>query len=265
MTDKKYKWDLFLSHASEDKDACVRPLAKKLIDMGIKIWYDEFEIDWGDSIREKIDHGLTESRFAIVILSPDYFKKSWTSNELNGYFTLESKDAKRILPIWFNVTIEQVRDYSPILADRVSANFSDGIDNIMSKIAKRLNINFTHTEPFDTSEKTLFEEPISWDSMSRYTLYKYGHLGIDEYWQAEMLDNLQNIKNIKIIKDVDDIIEKVHVALAVYIRENPVVFTTGTDFITKSIGFYSEEFRANHNFAYVTELAFKKYKSLIKK
>lgn len=264
MNEQKYMWDFFLSHASEDKEEFVRPLAKKLKEIGIKVWYDEFEIDWGDSIRESIDNGLKESRFAIVVLSESYFKKSWTNNELNGYFTFESKDAKRILPIWYKVSIDQVKKYSPILADRVSANFEDGIERIVSKIAKRLNIDFKETASTYFSESNLFDEKITWDSLSKYTMFKYGQLGIDEYWQAELLDNLQNNKTVITIRDIDSIIEKVHVAVSAYVREKPSLFNTGTDFITKSIGFINDEFREEHRFGLTTRHAFRKYSSLIK-
>jgi hypothetical protein len=37
-------YDLFISHASEDKDALVRPLAESLRDLGLSVWYDEFEL-----------------------------------------------------------------------------------------------------------------------------------------------------------------------------------------------------------------------------
>jgi len=38
------KWDVFISHASEDKDAFVRPLALALCNLGVRVWYDEFSL-----------------------------------------------------------------------------------------------------------------------------------------------------------------------------------------------------------------------------
>lgn len=56
--------DLFLSHATEDKDGFVRPLAHALTALGASVWYDEFSLRAGDSLRESIDRGLRSSRFA---------------------------------------------------------------------------------------------------------------------------------------------------------------------------------------------------------
>lgn len=42
-----------LSHASEDKEDFVRHLAKNLSNAGCRVWYDEFELKLGDSLRKK--------------------------------------------------------------------------------------------------------------------------------------------------------------------------------------------------------------------
>lgn len=69
-------YDAFISHASEDKDDLVRPLAEELIKNGLSIWYDEFKLKVGDSLRRSIDAGLARSKFGIVILSPSFFAKN---------------------------------------------------------------------------------------------------------------------------------------------------------------------------------------------
>lgn len=68
-------YDVFISHTSEDKDAIVRPLAEALAKGGLKVWYDEFELKIGDSLRRKIDKGLAHSRFGIVVLSQAFSKR----------------------------------------------------------------------------------------------------------------------------------------------------------------------------------------------
>ena len=77
-------WDVFVSHASEDKDAVAEPLVRALVDAGLRVWYDRIELRLGDSLRGKIDEGLAHSRFGIVILSPSFFAKHWPKQELNG-------------------------------------------------------------------------------------------------------------------------------------------------------------------------------------
>ena len=70
------EYDVFISHASQDKDSVARPLVKLLKDLGLRAWIDEFELKVGDSLRSGIDRGLREARFGVVILSPDFFTKA---------------------------------------------------------------------------------------------------------------------------------------------------------------------------------------------
>lgn len=113
-------YDAFISHATEDKDDLVRPLAGMLKEYGFRIWYDEFELEIGDSLRESIDQGLVNSRYGIVILSQKFLDKNWTKYELNSLVAKEIEGEKVILPIWHNVSKEQVLKYSPMLADKLA-------------------------------------------------------------------------------------------------------------------------------------------------
>ena len=258
-----YKWDVFLSHASEDKEAFVRPLATRLKENNIKAWYDEFEIQWGDSIRESIDEGLKKSKFAIIVLSKHYFKKVWTSNELNAYFTFDNTDAKRILPIWYNVTKEDVTSYSPLLADRLGADPKDGIEGIVQKLKKRLNLDLTPLTVDFAPTHSILKNEINWATLKAYTIFRFGFIGIDEYWQASLLDDIKEDENYKTIYDIDKVVKKAMIAVAMYAKENPSAFETGTDFITKSLGFVDDNFRRVHNFSGQSLAAFEEYKSLI--
>jgi len=111
---------VFISHASEDKDAVVRPLAKALRDGGLTVWYDEFELRIGDSLRRKIDLGLTKSRFGVVVLSRAFFGKGWPNYELDGIVTRAVSGEQVLLPIWHEITKKEVLDYSPSLADKLA-------------------------------------------------------------------------------------------------------------------------------------------------
>jgi len=112
--------DVFISHASEDKDEIVRPLANALIKQGLKVWYDEFTLRIGDSLRQKIDRGLVNSRVGLVVLSPSFLAKGWTNYELDGIVTRTISGEQILLPIWHNITKQQVIDFSPSLADKVA-------------------------------------------------------------------------------------------------------------------------------------------------
>jgi len=110
-------YDAFISHASEDKEF-VRNLVEKLQNKDCEIWYDEFELEVGDSLRMSIDDGISESRFGIAVLSDNYFDKQWPKAELNGLVTKQrSTSQKVILPIWYGVSKKDIMQHSRILAD----------------------------------------------------------------------------------------------------------------------------------------------------
>ena len=123
-SDNKPDYDVFVSHAWEDKESFVNDFVKALQSLGVKVWYDTSEIKWGDSMRERIDNGLRKSKFGVVVLSPNYIaeNKYWTKAELDGLFQLESVNGKVLLPIWHNLTKQEVLNYSPIIANKMAMN-----------------------------------------------------------------------------------------------------------------------------------------------
>lgn len=131
----KKKYDVFICHASEDKKAFVRELAEALSGY-LRVWYDEFSLSLGDSLRRKIDYGISHSRYGIVVLSESFFRKDWPQKELDGLVAKERNFDKVILPIWHGVTREQVASFSPILADRVAVSSDKGMDNVVKEILK---------------------------------------------------------------------------------------------------------------------------------
>ncbi|MBA3562437.1 MAG: TIR domain-containing protein [Gammaproteobacteria bacterium] len=121
---RRKEHDAFISHASEDKEKFVRPLAEALRAEEFDVWYDEFSLTVGDSLRRSIDQGLASSRYGIVVLSSAFFEKNWPQYELDGLVAKEMSGQKVILPIWHKVTKDQVLAYSPSLADKVAINSS---------------------------------------------------------------------------------------------------------------------------------------------
>lgn len=120
--DVEREYDVFISHASEDKDDVVRPLAQALQAGGLRVWYDEFELRIGDSLRRKIDKGLGASKFGVVVLSRSFFGKGWTNYELDGLVTRSVSGDQVLLPIWHNVSKQEVTRFSSSLADKVARN-----------------------------------------------------------------------------------------------------------------------------------------------
>jgi hypothetical protein len=135
-------WDVFICHASEDKESFVRPLVNALTG-SVKVWYDEMTLTVGDSLRQKIDHGLANSRFGIVVLSKAFFSKNWPQAELDGLMSREmaGKNTKVILPVWHSISREDVLKYSPLLAGRLVANSNEGMDLVVAKLQAAMGIS----------------------------------------------------------------------------------------------------------------------------
>ena len=137
MKEGVHLWDLFISHASEDKETIVRELVNELQKYDMKVWYDEFSLETGDSLSRMIDKGLQESRYGLVILSPAFFQKGWTDYELRSLLTKEiAGRTKVILPIWHEIGFHEVADYSLYLADKYALSTSIGVAGMARKIAE---------------------------------------------------------------------------------------------------------------------------------
>ena len=135
--DSSKEYDVFISHASEDKDDIVRPLATALQDEGLVVWYDEFELRIGDSLRRKIDHGLAKSKVGLVVLSHAFIAKGWTNYELDGIVTRSVDGQQMLLPIWHNISKNEVVDYSPSLADKLArSTATHTVDEIAAEIGE---------------------------------------------------------------------------------------------------------------------------------
>jgi hypothetical protein len=127
-------WDAFVSHASEDKESVAIPLTTALKGAGLRVWLDRAELKIGDSLRQKIDQGLAQSRFGILIVSKNFLSKHWPQQELNGLMALEEPGHTVILPVWHDIDKTLLKQYSPMLADRVAANTADGMDRVVRAI-----------------------------------------------------------------------------------------------------------------------------------
>jgi len=153
-TESTEEWDAFISHASEDKESFARPLAEALRNQGLKIWYDDFTLAVGDSLRRSIDQGLGRSRFGIVVLSPSFFAKEWPQRELDGLVAREVNGQKVILPVWHKVDAEAIRKFSPTLADRVGVSSAVGIDAAVKALIKAISgKNVENLKPYRAAEQ----------------------------------------------------------------------------------------------------------------
>jgi hypothetical protein len=130
------EYDVFISHAHEDKEAVARPLAHALKERGLSVWYDEFELKIGDSLRRKIDSGISKSNFGAIVISRTFIKKGWANYELDGLVTRSIDGQQRLLIIWHDITKREVINYSASLADKVARSTAEfTTDEIAKQIA----------------------------------------------------------------------------------------------------------------------------------
>lgn len=110
-------WDIFISHASEDKIRFVDPLANQLQKLAVRVWYDKFVLVPGDRLSEKIAEGLAKSRCGLLILSPSFIDKPWPAYELSGLINRFVEEKTRLIPVWLDISRQDVANFNPALAD----------------------------------------------------------------------------------------------------------------------------------------------------
>lgn len=136
------KWSVFISHAHEDKESIARPLALALMRRGLSVWFDEFSLKPGDSLSQSIDQGLSQSRFGIVIISPNFLAKKWPQKEFSALHTKQlAGDQKVLIPLWHEIEAEEVRSHSSILADTVALKTSRPLPEIIDKILAEVHFS----------------------------------------------------------------------------------------------------------------------------
>lgn len=121
----------FISHDSRDKELIAKPLANKLFARSCYVWYDEYSLKVGDSLRESIEKGIRETEKCILIITPNFLENSgWTKSEFNSIFSKGIMEKKSpFLPIWYNVNKEQVYNYSTTLADIYALQWPSKIED----------------------------------------------------------------------------------------------------------------------------------------
>lgn len=196
---KEQEYDFFICHASEDKDSFVRPLVEKLLSKSYRIWYDEMSLNVGDSLIESISNGIKKSIYGLIILSKNFFEKQWTKKELEALLNKEiiTKD-NLILPIWLDLNIEDVYNFSPLLVDKLAITVkSDNIDAAIAKLEKTFKLKHTTKEMIREKIELLFE--YNEDRRNKYFLdlekrIKSIFLYQQEYYNWYMSDETFNDK-----------------------------------------------------------------------
>jgi hypothetical protein len=153
----EFKWDVFISHASEDKSSVATPLAALFSNAGLQVWIDSHELRLGDSLISKINEGLADSKYGLVILSTSFLAKEWPKRELAALLSIELKRGKRILPVLHNLQFETLLADFPLIADKLCISTTVGLEIVATEICRAVGINLdlspTPSRPLLTQEK----------------------------------------------------------------------------------------------------------------
>ena len=112
------EYDVFLSHASKDKEDIVDELNSSLEKLKIRIFYDKKAIEWGDKWKNRILEGTQKAEFAIIVISENFFDREWTEKELYEFLNRQNRNGQKlILPILHKISREDLGKKYPLVAD----------------------------------------------------------------------------------------------------------------------------------------------------
>ena len=134
------EYDVFISHASKDKADLVEELYQSLNKLGVAIFYDTESLEWGDNWKDRILNGTKKAEFAIIVISENFFDREWTERELSEFLNRQNRNGQKlILPILHNITVSQLREKYPSVADLQAIDSSKyNCDQIALLFARQL-------------------------------------------------------------------------------------------------------------------------------
>lgn len=128
-------YHLFVSYASED-EAYVSQLSESLKYLGLQVWFAPLSLKIGDKLLNSINAGLMASEYGLVVLSPLYISKSWTSYELDVLHRQHIEKDKKLFPLWHGVEKSQIDAWNPGLSGIVALRSTESTSSISEKIAE---------------------------------------------------------------------------------------------------------------------------------
>ncbi|MDE8740610.1 toll/interleukin-1 receptor domain-containing protein [Pectobacterium polaris] len=130
--------DSFISYAVEDNDF-VSDVAFGLKSNGLSVWFAPISLKVGERLLDSIEKGLNESRTGVLVLSPSYLSKNWTSYEMDILIRQNIERNKKILPIWLNVTKEDIENKHIGLSGIVGITDTTEVPRVVSQLVEVLS------------------------------------------------------------------------------------------------------------------------------
>ncbi len=130
-----FKYKVFLSHSSIDKPV-VEEIFHELQKEEIKVWFDKYEIDGGDSIADKLNEGLGNSDLGLLCLSRSFLNSEWAKAEMNYFFQRRMKSGRKNFII-LNIDLS-LFELPPLLQDYryISINSENWMNELIAVIKK---------------------------------------------------------------------------------------------------------------------------------
>ena len=134
------KYDVFIGHASEQKNDIVEPLYNSLTSLGVRVFVDMVNIKWGDSLTKLINNALAESEYFLAIISIDSISKSWPDTEMNAAIARQIDGKQKVLPLFLGSKkeIEECKNHYSLLSDKLYKEWSDNPDELAQEIKNLL-------------------------------------------------------------------------------------------------------------------------------
>lgn len=188
--------DAFICHRSTDKSSVVRPLVELLEVNGISCWVDEAEILWGDSLTEKVNEGLRNSRYVVVVLSTSFIQQSWPEKELNASLNLEATTGQsKVLPLLVGSQADHqtILQYYPLLNDKRYMSWPDDKDRLVADMMALLGKSNPLAEQMTNLESRDIRTPKlkrKASELDRDRFSKAGYVIVRQYFE----DGLKQLK-----------------------------------------------------------------------
>ncbi len=133
---EKYKmYDVFISHASEDKSEIVRPIFDACKARNLSVFLDEKELGWGDSLTEVLNHALGKSKLFLAVLSKNSIDKKWPRREINTALARQIDGRQKFLPL---IVGEPNMDNLGLTSDLLFVRWDNKPDEIANKLEEIL-------------------------------------------------------------------------------------------------------------------------------
>jgi hypothetical protein len=112
---KRYKLRAFILHYYKDRESMVLPLAQALEAEGLPVFCDDFMLEPGDDLEDRIRNGITKYKFGVVILSRAFVRIGWQAAGIRCLYDELASEYRDLFPVWHNITRNDLSNFLPAL------------------------------------------------------------------------------------------------------------------------------------------------------